>query len=114
MRSPVLERVAGVRGEADVWEVGFQMHGNMACGENGARPIVRPGRESCQGALDQPDTKPFDMTGRPTSGRVFVLHEGHVSDQRLTDWIERGVVFAHARRPVSLNRVRHTGKHETA
>ncbi len=56
--------------------VGFMLNGNMACGVNGADLIVRVGPELYESALAEPHTKPFDMTGRPMKGWVFVIAEG--------------------------------------
>ncbi len=48
--------------------VGFMLHGNMACGVNGADLIVRVGPKRYESALAEPNTRLFDMTGRPMKG----------------------------------------------
>jgi hypothetical protein len=74
--------------------VGFMLHGNMACGVNGADPIVRVGPEQYESALAEPHTRPFDMTGRPMKGWVFVTAEGYEADADLKGWVQRGVAYA--------------------
>jgi len=56
--------------------------------------IVRVGPDAYQEALDHPDTKPFDMTGRPMTGWVVVTGNGYQSDQALAEWVRKGVDFA--------------------
>jgi TfoX/Sxy family transcriptional regulator of competence genes len=74
--------------------VGFMVQGNMACGVHNDRLIVRVGPEHYDDALARPDTTPFDMTGRPMKGWVFVTAEGIQSDEDLATWVHRGVDFA--------------------
>jgi TfoX/Sxy family transcriptional regulator of competence genes len=74
--------------------VGYMVQGNMACGVNRDRLIVRVGPERYQEALAQPHAGPFDMTGRPMKGWVTVSSGGYESDDELNDWIQQGLDFA--------------------
>jgi hypothetical protein len=74
--------------------IGFMLLGNMACGVNGNELIVRVGPANYEHALGEPQTRPFDMTGRPMRGWVMVAPEGLESDAGLEDWVQRGVEFA--------------------
>lgn len=74
--------------------IGFMVYGNMACGVNKDDMIVRVGPDAYQDALDHPDTKPFDMTGRPMTGWVVVKKDGYQSEKDLVAWIQKGVNFA--------------------
>ena len=74
--------------------VGYMVQGNMACGVNRDRLIVRVGPERYQEALAQPHAGPFDMTGRPMKGWVMVSAGGYESDDELNDWIQQGLDFA--------------------
>ena len=74
--------------------VGYLFQGNMACGVNGEDLIVRVGKENYQNALADPDAGVFDITGRPMTGWVAVSPAGTVGDQKLRDWVERGVSYA--------------------
>ncbi len=74
--------------------VGFLLRGNMACGVNQDRLIVRVGPERYEEALAHPQAAPFDMTGRAMKGWVFVNPEGIKSDDDLRAWLQRGADFA--------------------
>jgi TfoX/Sxy family transcriptional regulator of competence genes len=74
--------------------IGFMLHGNMACGMIGEDLIVRVGRERYESALNEPHTKPFDMTGRPMRGWVVVTAQGYAADEDLADWVQQGVSYA--------------------
>ncbi len=74
--------------------VGFMLHGNMACGVNGADLIVRVGPKQYESALAEPHTRPFDMTGRPMKGWVVVIAEGYEADGDLRAWVQQGVEYA--------------------
>jgi len=94
-------RVRAVLGERDdlvekrmFGGVGYLVRGNMACGVHGDMVIVRVGPEAYEQALAEPDTHPFDLTGRPMRGWVTVGSEGYASDAGLTEWITRGVTLA--------------------
>lgn len=74
--------------------VGFMLHGNMACGVNKENLIVRVGPEKYEAALTRPNTKLFDLTGRPMKGWVVVEPQGYESDEALQEWVQQGVDFA--------------------
>jgi TfoX/Sxy family transcriptional regulator of competence genes len=74
--------------------VGFILHGNMACGVIGADLIVRVGPERYERALAEPNTSPFDMTGRLMKGWVVVNEEGYEEDDDLKAWVQQGVEYA--------------------
>ena len=72
----------------------FMVHGNMLGGVMGAEIIVRVGADEYEYALKQPHTREMDFTGRPMRGFVIVASEGIASDERLDEWVRRGVQFA--------------------
>ena len=74
--------------------VGYMVRGNMACGVNGDSLIARVGPAAYEEALGQPHASPFDMTGRPMKGWVYVGEQAISTDEDLRAWIERGVAFA--------------------
>ena len=74
--------------------VAFLIRGNMACGVHADYMIVRVGPENYQAALQQPFTRPFDMTGRPMAGWVEVAQQGCEQDNDLFAWIKKGIDFA--------------------
>jgi len=74
--------------------VGYLIYGNMACGVHGDDLIVRLGLERYQQGLAQPNTRVFDMTGRPMHGWIIVTPAGISSEADLKHWITQGVKFA--------------------
>ena len=72
----------------------FMVRGNMLGGVMGDEIIVRVGAERYEDALKQPHSREMDFTGRPMRGFVVVASEGIVSDERLNEWVQRGVQFA--------------------
>ena len=102
----VARRVRAVLGsEPDLVEkkmfggVGFLLRGNMACGVNKQDLIVRVGPDRYEEALAGPNTRPFDMTGRPMRGWIVVTSEGYDSQDDLARWVKEGADFALALPP---------------
>ena len=56
--------------------------------------IVRVGADNYAAALQQPFTRPFDMTGRPMAGWINVAPPGCEQERDLEEWIKKGVDFA--------------------
>jgi hypothetical protein len=81
--------------------IGFMLHGNMACGVNQDRLIVRVGRDRYEESLAEPHADVFDMTGRPMRGWITVSPEGHASEEDLAAWLDRGLTFAKTLPPKS-------------
>ena len=74
--------------------VGYMLQGNMACGVNGPDLIVRVGPERYEKALAEPNTRVFDMTGRPMKGWVVISPQGCEEDKDLKAWVKQGVEYA--------------------
>jgi TfoX/Sxy family transcriptional regulator of competence genes len=74
--------------------IGFMLNGNMACGVLGEELIVRLAPDDAERALAEPHTRPFDNTGRPMRGWIFVAVEGLSSDEELAGWVEAGADYA--------------------
>ena len=72
----------------------FMVRGNMACGVEKERLMVRVGPDAFDDALGQPHARPMDFTGRPMKGFVFVEPAGLKKDKDLKAWVQRGVDFA--------------------
>jgi TfoX/Sxy family transcriptional regulator of competence genes len=73
--------------------VAYLIHGNMACGVHGDSMIVRVGAENYAAALQQPFTRPFDLTGRPMAGWIMVDPPGCERDSDLQAWVKQGFDF---------------------
>lgn len=74
--------------------VGYLVNGNMACGVNGDRLIVRLDPEEYESALARSHVRRFDMTGRPMRGWVMVEPAGVEWDADLKAWVERAMRYA--------------------
>jgi TfoX/Sxy family transcriptional regulator of competence genes len=72
----------------------FLVNGNMACGVIKTDLIVRVGPEKDAASLARPHVRPFDFSGRPMAGWVYVGAEGCASERDLKEWIGLGVDFA--------------------
>ena len=74
------------------------LHGNMLCGVNKDRLIVRLGEKAGPAALEEPHTKQMDITGRPMKGWVIVSPKGYAGEA-LRDWLDRARTFVSALPP---------------
>lgn len=73
--------------------LGFMLGGNMCCGVTGDSLVARVGPGAYDDALETPDARPFDFTGREMRGWVFVDHDGLSSDRALAEWVGRSLEF---------------------
>ncbi|HEY6637698.1 MAG TPA: TfoX/Sxy family protein [Solirubrobacterales bacterium] len=74
--------------------IAFMLGGNMACGVLGEDLIVRLGDEEGEKALTEDGVRPFDFTGKPMKGIVYVSPERTADDAGLTEWVEAGADYA--------------------
>ena len=74
--------------------IAFMIRGNMAVGVSGDDLMVRVGKEAHEEALNQPGTRPFDMTGRPMAGWILVSPDQLIDDDVLDRWVSKGVDYA--------------------
>lgn len=73
--------------------VGYLINGNMACGVLGERFIARIGKDTYEEALVQPETSPFNTTGRAMLGWVFVDPSVDREHANLETWVHRSIQF---------------------
>jgi TfoX/Sxy family transcriptional regulator of competence genes len=83
---------------------GVTVHGNMAVGVMERDLIVRVGPEAFDDALARPGARPFDFTGRPMTGWVFVASQAVANGRSLSAWVARGVDFARSLPPKSTRK----------
>jgi hypothetical protein len=55
-------------------------------------------------ALEEPNVRPMDFTGRPMRTTVFVEPAGYAADEALAPWIERALEHTSALPPTSARR----------
>jgi TfoX/Sxy family transcriptional regulator of competence genes len=73
--------------------VGFLLNGNLLVGVWKDSLCVRLGPDQAEEALNEPNVKEFDITGRPMKGWVLVEPEGVEAEEQLAGWIERAMKF---------------------
>jgi len=61
---------------------------------HGGDLIVRVAKDDTDPLLEEPETRIFDLSGRPMKGWLLVGHAGVKTDRALRTWIDRGVTFA--------------------
>jgi TfoX/Sxy family transcriptional regulator of competence genes len=75
--------------------IGFLIAGNMCCGVHGDQLIVRVDPDDAVKLLGGEDgVRPFDLTGRPMRGWLFVSPEATAEDTDLERWVRRAEAFA--------------------
>jgi TfoX/Sxy family transcriptional regulator of competence genes len=72
----------------------FLLNGNMACGVQQDRLVLRLGPDGAARALQQPHTTPMDFTGRALASMVYVQPAGCRDDTDLRRWLDDAVRFA--------------------
>ena len=72
---------------------GVMLHGNRCFGVFGEDLVVRVGPKAYEDALALPNARPYDFTGRPMKGWVYVSPEGVQDDEDFKAWVARGVEF---------------------
>jgi hypothetical protein len=70
--------------------IAWMLAGNMACGVIGDELVVRLEHGEAERALGEPNTRPFDFTGRAMRGFVVVGPAGIESDSDLASWVDAG------------------------
>ena len=87
-------------GQPDVTErkmfggIGFMVGGNMCCGVIGDELIVRLDPARAEELLEsEHGARPFDFTGRPMRGWLFVSPAATADDGDLEKWVDRAETY---------------------
>ena len=95
------EKVRGVlKGKRGVTEkkmfggLCFLLHGNMLCGVEKNRLMVRVGPDRYDSLLKLKHAHPMDFTGKPLKGFLYVSPEGVKRKDSLAKWVDRSLEFA--------------------
>ena len=75
-------------------DIGYMVHGNMACGILDDRLIARAGKDTYQEILIRPGANLFNTTERPMAGWVTVDQSALAQEEMLLEWVECGIAFA--------------------
>jgi TfoX/Sxy family transcriptional regulator of competence genes len=73
--------------------VTFMVSGQMCCGVLKNDLVVKTGPDGFDELVARPHVRPFDFSGRPMVGMVYVASPGVDTDEQLHEWIARGLDF---------------------
>jgi TfoX/Sxy family transcriptional regulator of competence genes len=74
--------------------IGFLIAGNMCCGVIGEDLIVRLDPDEAAEVAGEDGARPFDFTGRPMKGWLYVGPEATGEDADLERWVRRAEAYA--------------------
>lgn len=74
----------------------FMVRGNMCCGVLGTDLMLRVGPDGYSQALEEPDARKMDFTGKALSGFVYVDQTADDAQGRLRQWLDRALEFSAA------------------
>jgi TfoX/Sxy family transcriptional regulator of competence genes len=72
----------------------FLLTGHMFIGISGDKLMARVGAEAYDAALQMPNVRVMDFTGKPMKGYVYVDSAGYESDESLEYWVNSCAQFA--------------------
>ena len=81
----------------------FMVGGQMCCGVLKDDLVVKVGPDGFEALVALAHVRPFDFSGRPMVGTVYVAGAGLTSDQTLGEWVQRGLEFV-AKHPKETRR----------
>lgn len=90
----ILARRRGISEKKMFGGLSFLVNGNMACGVEGRKLMVRVGPDAWEDALGRAHARKMDFTGKSLKGFVYVQPAGVGSEASLRAWVDRGVDFA--------------------
>lgn len=71
----------------------FMLRGNMCCGVQGTDLMLRVGTERYAAALEEPDARKMDFTGKALSGFIYVDQTAADAQARLPLWLDRALEY---------------------
>jgi TfoX/Sxy family transcriptional regulator of competence genes len=83
----------------------FMVDGHMCCGVGDDRMMVRVGPEAYEAFLHSPGVGPFDATGKPLIGMIWVDPSVLRSKSQVEGWIDAGLVFIRSLPPKKTTRI---------
>jgi TfoX/Sxy family transcriptional regulator of competence genes len=89
----ILQPVPNVDEKKMFGGVTFMVSGQMCCGVLKDDLVVKTGPDGFDALVAQPHVRPFDFSGRPMVGMVYVASPGVATDAHLRAWIQRGLDF---------------------
>lgn len=89
----VLKDTKGIEPQKMFGGICFMHRGNMLCGIDGSRLMVRVGPDQYDAVLKMKYAKVMDLTGKPMKGFIFVDEVGYETSSALSKWIGLGLKF---------------------
>ena len=71
----------------------FMVAGQMCCGVLKDDMVVRIEPADYEALVAQPGVRPFDFSGRPMQGMLYVANRALADDRVLTEWVQRGTRY---------------------
>lgn len=71
----------------------FMWQGNMLCGVDKTNLMLRVGPDKFEEAVEHPQARVMDLTGRPMKGWILVSPAGVESDEDLRQWLDMATAF---------------------
>ena len=90
----ILKRKRGITHKKMFGGLCYLVNGNMCCGVEKDRLVVRVGPDKYEEVLKRKHVRPMDFTGRPLKGFVYVTAPGLKRSDALKKWVDLGVEFA--------------------
>lgn len=100
----ILKATKGIEPKKMFGGICFMHKGNMLCGIDGQRLMVRVGPDQYDHALSLKHASVMDITGRPMKGFIFVSPKGMKSTTDLKKWVNRGLNFTSSLAPKKKSR----------
>ncbi|MEZ0472925.1 TfoX/Sxy family protein [Luteimonas salinilitoris] len=97
--SELVELVRGALARENVVEHGmfgaliFMVDSHMCCGVENDRMMVRVGPNAFEAFLHRSGVRPFDVTGKPLIGMIWVDPSVLRSKLQVQGWVDAGLVF---------------------
>jgi len=77
----------------------FMVSGHMCCGVADERMMVRVGPDAYERSIRRVAVKPFDVTGKPMKGMVWVEPEALRTAPQLKNWLNKGLTYVRSLPP---------------
>ena len=96
-----MARTIGITEKKMFGGLSFMVGGQTCCGVLKNNLIVRIEPTDFDELTEQAGVRPFDFTGRPMQGMVYVEDGALADDDMLRSWVQRGVTYvgAHPAKP---------------
>lgn len=91
--SKIAEKLPQLKLQKMFGGIGYMLNGNMCVGIYKEFLVLRLGIERAEKILDEPHSKPMDLTGKVMKGWVMVAPDGMAEDAQLRRYVDEAVSF---------------------